>query len=199
MIQLNSEQEDVLSELMNMGVGRASATLNEMIGHHIRLHVPKVQLIRKEDLKQYVTYNEYESLSSVQMGFQGHFDGNAVLVFPQEAASILVSSLTDEPQGSPDMNELKSGTLTEIANILINGVMGTMANFLDVRLNYSVPDYLECDVKHLSSLGGSNARILLAEASFTIDELKVQGDILLFFHISSFQNLLLCIDRELAV
>jgi len=140
MIQLNHDQEDVLSELMNMGVGRASAILNEMIGHHIRLHVPTVKLIRKEHLSQYVAYDEHESLSSVQMGFQGHFDGNAVLVFPQEAASILVSSLTDEPQDSPDMNELKSGTLTEIGNILINGVMVSMANFLDVRLNYAVPD-----------------------------------------------------------
>ncbi|MDQ6994858.1 MAG: chemotaxis protein CheC [Mariprofundaceae bacterium] len=199
MIQLNSEQEDVLSELVNMGVGSASAILNEMIGHHIRLQVPKVKLIRKEDLSQYVNYCENESLSSVKMGFEGSFDGNAVLVFPQEAASILVSSLTDEPQDSPDMNELKSGTLTEIGNILINGVMGSMSNFLDVRLNYSVPDYLECDVKHLSCLGGHDASILLAEASFTIDDLKVQGDILLFFHMSSFQTLLACIDRELAL
>jgi len=78
-------------------------------------------------------------------------------------------------------------------------VMGSMANFLDVSLSYSVPDYLECNVKSLSGLGGHDASILLAETSFTIDELKVRGDILLFFHISSFQNLLNCIDRELGL
>jgi len=198
MIQLNPEQEDVLSELVNIGIGRASATLNEMIGHHIQLQVPSVKLIHKEDLHRYIAYEKEALLSSVQMGFQGDFAGNAVLVFPQEAASILVSSLTDEPQDSPDMDELKAGTLTEIGNILINGVMGSIANFLNVGLQYSVPDYLECQACHLGDLGGKESSILLAEASFTIDELKVQGDILLIFHVSSFKNLLFCVNQELA-
>jgi len=197
MTALTPEQEDVLSELMNMGIGRASATLNEMIGHHIHLQVPSVKLIHKNDLHQYVAYEIDAVLSSVQMNFEGEFDGNAVLVFPQEAASVLVSSLTDEPQDSPDMDELKAGTLTEVGNILINGVMGSMANFLDVGLQYSVPDYLECQTQHLAALGGKESKILLAEASFTIDELKVQGDILLFFHVSSFDNLLSYINQEL--
>jgi len=197
MIQLSLDQEDVLSELMNIGVGRASATLNEMVGHHIRLQVPCVKLIRKENLHEYVAYDDDTSLSSVQMNFRGEFDGNAVLVFPQEAASILVSSLTDEPQNPSEMDALKSGTLTEIGNILINAVLGSIANFLDVGLQYSVPDYLECKVDHLCALGGQASTILLAEASFTIDELKVQGDILLFFHVSSFESLLSYVDREL--
>ncbi len=199
MISLSHEQEDVLSELMNMGVGRAAATLNEMIGHHIHLQVPVVKVILKEQLSQYVGYDVDTSLSSVRMKFQGDIEGNAVLIFPQEAASILVASLTDEPQDSLDMDDLKSGTLTEVGNILISSVMGSMANFLDVTLNYSVPDYLECNEGNLSVLGGQNDCILLAEASFTIDELKVKGEILLFFHISSFQNLLAYIDRELAL
>jgi len=197
-IELSPEQEDVLTELVNMGVGRASATLNEMIGHHIRLQVPTVELIRKENLHHYMGYESTDVLSSVQMGFRGDFEGQAVLVFPQEAASILVSSLTDEAQDSPEMDELKSGTLSEIGNILINGVMGSMANFLDVRLNYSVPNYSECQVNQLSSMGAEGAAILLAEASFSIDELKVQGEVLLIFHVGSFQKLLSCVNRELA-
>jgi len=197
-IELSPEQEDVLTELVNMGVGRASATLNEMIGHHIRLQVPTVKLIRKENLHHYMRYENNDVLSSVNMGFQGDFEGQAVLVFPQEAASILVSSLTDEAQDSPKMDELKSGTLSEIGNILINGVMGSMANFLDVRLNYSVPNYSECQVSQLSSMGAEGATILLAEASFSIDELKVQGEVLLIFHVGSFQKLLSCVNRELA-
>jgi len=197
MIELTEEQEDILSELVNIGVGRAAATLNEMIGHHIHLRVPFVKLICKENFHDYVDYDDETSLSSVQMGFQGDFNGNAVLVFPEESASILVSSLTDEPQDSPEMDELKSGTLIEVGNILINGVMGSIGNLLKAKLDYAVPDYLECKVDYLSSLGGNKSSILLAEASFAIDELKVQGDILLFFHVSSFENVLQFVNREL--
>jgi len=199
MISLTHEQEDALSELMNIGVGRAAATLNEMIGHHIHLQVPVVKLIVREQLNQYMSCEKGLPLSTVQMAFQGDIKGNAALIFPQESASILVASLTDEPQDSFDMDELKSGTLTEVGNILISGVMGSMANFLGVRLDYSVPDYLECHVESLSVLGGQSDCILLAEASFTIDELKVNGNILLFFHVASFQSLLAYIDRELAL
>jgi len=200
MTMLTAAQTDVLSELMNIGVGRASATLNSMVGHHIQLHVPYVTLIQKEFLRDYLPYPPESLISGVNMAFEGTFEGSAALLFPQEAASVLVSSLTDEPQDSLEMGELKSGTLTEIGNILINGVMGSIANILDAGLKYSVPDYMECEMEQLGLLSGaSDATVLLAETSFNIDELKVQGNIILFFCVSSFDNLLQYIDRELAV
>ena len=197
-MNLTDEQRDVLSELVNIGVGQASSTLNEMIGHHIRLQVPSVKMIHESALGNHIGSADALGLfSSVYMGFQGDFDGRAMLVFPQKSANILVSSLLGE--GSDDgMNELKSGTLVEVGNILINGVMGSMANMLGASLRYTVPDYLECEAMNLVKGESEDGCLLLAEASFVIDDLRVQGNILLFFQVTSFERLLACVEQELA-
>ncbi len=197
-MNLTDEQRDVLSELVNIGVGQASSTLNEMIGHHIRLKVPCVRMIYENELSEHIgDADALGMLSSVYMGFQGDFDGRAMLVFPQKSANILVSSLLGE--GSDEgMNELKSGTLVEVGNILINGVMGSMANMLGASLRYTVPDYLECEAMNLVKGESEDGCLLLAEASFVIDDLRVQGNILLFFQVTSFKRLLACVEQELA-
>jgi len=197
-MNLTEEERDVLSELVNIGVGQASSTLNEMIGHHICLNVPRVQMIHEHELHEYMCDGDGGVFSSVNMGFQGDFDGRAMLVFPQKSANVLVSSLLGE--GADDgMNELKSGTLIEVGNILINGVMGSMANMLGASLRYTVPDYLECEVLHLVDGKSDDGTLLLAEASFEIDDLSVEGNVLLFFQVASFERLLACVARELAV
>jgi len=197
-MNLTDEERDVLSELVNIGVGQASSTLNEMIGHHIHLKVPRVKMIYEHELHEYMCDDgDGGMFSSVNMSFQGDFDGRAMLVFPQKSANILVSSLLGEASDD-GMNELKSGTLVEVGNILINGVMGSMANMLGASLRYTVPDYLECEALHLVKGESEDGMLLLAEASFVIDDLRVEGNVLLFFQVASFERLLACVARELA-
>ncbi|MDX8398283.1 MAG: hypothetical protein R8K49_08195 [Mariprofundaceae bacterium] len=197
MLKINPEQADALTELINIGVGKAAATLNSMVGHSVELNVPYVSIINKENLIEHFPYN-FESASSISMNFKGNFDGKSVLLFPKEAANILAASLTDEPIDSPDIDELRAGTLTEVGNILINGIMGSMANMLNTPLHYSVPDYNESNIETLISLDPNLAQsLLIAETSFCINDLKVSGSFLLFFQISSFDTLLTHIDKAL--
>ena len=198
MITLTIEQIDILTEFVNIGIGRAAASLNSMINHHIQLHVPKVYLIQKERISHHFP-EDFQDISSVNMQFSGEFDGNAVLIFPKESAAKLVSSLTDEPEDSPAMDELKIGVLNEVGNILINGVMGTISNMLQATLNYSVSDYIEGDLDKLLDIGDQeNDSILIAETIFKINELNVKGSVALFFHITSFEALLQLLDKEIA-
>jgi chemotaxis protein CheC len=105
-----------------------------------------------------------------------------------------VSVLTGEDIGSPDLDDLKIGTLSEIGNILINGVMGSIGNVLQQHINYAIPVYLEDTIDNLLPDGKSDATILLAQASFTIEQLQIIGDIILIFEVQTFDSLLNAID-----
>jgi chemotaxis protein CheC len=190
---------DALQELVNIGVGRSASILNDMIGCHISLQVPQTQLLSaaqvKDELEQQLGS---EPLSAVRLGFSGSFTGIAQLVFPTDSASKLVAVLTDDFDLS-DLDSMKIGTLSEVGNIVINGVMGSISNVLDQHLNYSLPVYLEDTVNHLLTsydFDVDDTTILLAKARFTIEHLLISGDIILIFRVGDFQTLLAALDLE---
>ncbi len=199
-MELTADQLDALKELINVGVGQSASMLNEMIEFRIRLQIPNIKLLSLSEFQaELSTRLGPEQLASVQLDFGGSFSGTAQLVFPTESAATLVAVLTGEEPGSPDLDALKIGTLTEVGNIVINGVMGSISNMLGQPLDYEVPAYIEEDINHLIANKEpqepqQNIDILLAQARFNVDELQVQGDIILFFGVGSFEALLAAIE-----
>ena len=138
-----------------------------------------------------------DSLSAVHLAFKGTFSGTAQLIFPAATASKLVTAVTDEEIMSESLDEIRSGTLCEIGNIVLNGLMGSISNLLKMQLKYSVPTYLEGKIENLTSAIGnmaSDTKILLARTHFTIKELKIEGDIIVFFETGALDSLFIEIE-----
>ncbi len=189
-MEITPYYNDALKELINIGVGRAAGMLNQMLRTHITLHVPFVKIYSPVELKE-VDFGNHK-LSSVRMLFTGSFSGSASLVFPPDSATKLVDVVTGERMDSADLDALKIGTLAEVGNIVLNGVMGSISNVLKQHLNYSLPTYMENTVEDLLALNITtlNTTILLAQTHFTIEQLKISGDIILLFEVGSFDALL---------
>jgi len=194
-MNISAAQKDALTELINIGTGHAASTLNMLINHNIRLNVPRIEIKSRQSIENDPDLNQ-GSTSSVSMNFNGQFNGNASLIFPKESAHSLVSLLTGENTDSAEIDDLRSGTLSEVGNILLNGVMGSLSNMLATTLDYSVPTYQEGGLHKVIGNNKSEA-VLIAHAIFHIDELCIVGNILLFFEIESLQSLLHAIDKEL--
>ena len=95
-----------------------------------------------------------------------------------------------------DLDSLRSGTLSEVGNIVINGVMGSIGNVLHVRLTYGLPTYLEASLEHLfdPESAVSDPMVVVAHAHFTVEDLDIRGTILLVFEVRSFDALLAAVD-----
>jgi chemotaxis protein CheC len=187
------EQIDALQEMINIGVGRAASVLNEMLESHISLQVPYIKIFSPSELTEELEHRLGPiQLSAVRLMFTGSLSGNAQLVFPTDSASKLVSLLTQDELDSLDLDSLKIGTLSEIGNIVINGVMGSISNLLGQHFNYSLPIYIEDTVDHLLTWSefDPNLVILLAQARFSVESMHIQGDIILIFTVSSFDSLI---------
>jgi chemotaxis protein CheC len=193
----NHENIDVLQELINIGVGRAAGMLNEMLDTHVILQVPIIRILSQQNLELELGEISRNILAAVRMGFKGSFSGNALLLFPPDSANNLVSVLTGEDSIEDDMDSIRMGTLTEIGNILINCVMGSISNAFGKQLNYSVPSYIEDSILNMLQQNNEDARnatIILARTHFIIEEHFINGDIILFFEVGSFDTLLECVE-----
>ncbi len=197
-----ADQIDALRELINIGVGRAAGVLNTMTHSHVRLQVPSVEILPTSALEEKMKELSADTLSIVQLQFKGPFSGTASLVFPTTSAAKLVSVITDEATDDIDLDSIRIGTLTEVGNIVLNGVMGVVGNELEKRIYYSVPTYLEHPIKILlapQDLDDFSATVIWARARFTIEQHHIDGDVILLFEVGSFDTLLTAIDRKIGV
>lgn len=190
------KQIDVLKELINIGVGRGANVLNTMLHSHIRLQVPFVSILSSAELRQKMEIHSGKRLSAVNLTFKGSFSGIAELIFPSESASKLVTAFTGEGAGVEDLDSIRAGTLCEIGNIVLNALLGSISNLLQLHLNYSVPNYVEGNIDNLlpPHQVSSSSVILLARTRFTIEELEIDGDFVLFLEVGSFDKLLASIN-----
>jgi len=197
-MKLTDRQLDALQELVNIGIGQAAGILNDMIDSPIRLQIPYLQILTPNEVEQQLEQHlNGEQISAVQLKFTGSFGGIAQLVFPTNSAATLVTMLTGEEAGTHDLDAVKIGTLSEVGNIVINGVMGAISNVLQQRLNYSIPNYMEGTIASLLISGGLSADtvVLLAQTRFIIQKLHIEGDIILIFNVNSFDTLLAAINQ----
>lgn len=195
-MQLTSHQVDALTELINIGVGRAAGVLNQMLQHHITLEVPNITVRSPRELKQGLSGLVPGTVATVRMNFRGSFSGTTALVFPPASAAHLAAIISQEDPENSDLDSVRIGTLTEVGNIVINGVMGSITNVLTEYVSYSMPLYLEDTIENLlaSHCADSGSVVLVAQTRFTIEHLEIEGNIILLFE-SSFEALLAAIDR----
>jgi chemotaxis protein CheC len=199
-VHLTEKQIDAIKELINIGVGRAAGILSEMINRHISLHVPSVKILSRNSLSQEVAQIGSGCLSAVKLGFRGSFTGTAALVFPQDSASALVSLLLSDDPSNADLDSIRVGTLNEVGNIVISGIMGSIANVLRQRIDYSIPTYTEDSFENMivSDRHLYDITTLLAHAHFAVEHSMIEGNIILIFEAESFGALLKAINSELA-
>ncbi|MDG5814560.1 response regulator [Chitinispirillales bacterium ANBcel5] len=194
---LSDKQNDVLKEMINIGIGKGAEMLNVILATHIKLEVPFVRVLSQSEFEFDVKKNQLDSLAAVNLSFKGDISGNVELVFPKESAANLVAALIGEEPNSMSLDSIRTGTLSEVGNIVINAVIGSISNMLNFKLAYSTPTYVEGDYEKLSMMirKGANSVILQARARFIIDMFAVTGDIVLFLELDSLDKIFTIIER----
>lgn len=193
-LQFNARQKDVLTELVNIGMGKAAHTLNQIVGAHVTLTVPEIQVMHPIELVNY--FSGSKELSIVRMSFRGVFSGAALLVFPVQSASYVVDILIGQTPDVPDLDMIRVGALTEVGNIVLNGVIGSLSNVFAQQIHYSIPTYLESGIDDLMGQeDNQESMIIMAHTHMRIEKYKLEGHIVLLFQVEMLDDLLDMLDE----
>ena len=79
---LNELEIDALTEMVNIGVGRAANSLRDMVNEQVLLSVPKVNLVSRDTAIRTLGENEVSHLVGIHQVFEGEITGRAFLIFP---------------------------------------------------------------------------------------------------------------------
>lgn len=138
-MELTSVQRDALTELINIGFGRAAASLSRLTGYRVLLDVPSVSVYPMEQLQDALGTMVHGEIATVHQVFSGPVAGDAFLALDARAAALLKELLTNEPALPLRVDASTQEVVTEIGNVLLNACLGTFGNLLKVHVSFSVP------------------------------------------------------------
>lgn len=203
-MNVSTEALDALKEVINVGVGRAAAALSELTGTRIELHVPRVFVPDTSDMPAVIEQFNLADKTTVLQPFDGELNGRAGLFFPNDSAITLAKLLSGTEVPADKLDAELSGIILETGNIVLNGVMGSIANMTSVNLSYNVPKLTRQLIESgslgepLSQRAEQGPHMLLADASFFVTDCDVKGSIVVVFELGCLRRLLELLGVEVA-
>jgi len=198
-MKLTAVQQDALIELLNIGFGRAAASLSQLTGHRVLLEVPQVTIHPIDEVSESLERMIRTDVASVHQIFSGPVGGDALLILDQLGASMLKELLTNEPALPLSIDASAREVLTEVGNILLNACLGTFGNLLKVQVTFSVPQL------SLESLGAilETLRVnqegmkyaLVVQAGFKLRDNEVRGFLVIVLSVASLDRLLRAVEE----
>jgi chemotaxis protein CheC len=183
---------DALTELVNLGVGRAAVNLREMVREQVHLSVPLLKLVNRAEATALLDRREGSKLVAVHQIFEGDIAGRVLLIFPEVKSLELVRAVTGGALSLEEIIELEQEALAETGNIILNGCMATIANLLERSLKMSMPEILRGNGPEFFALPPPPTAgdvVVFLHIDFSIKQRDINGYIVMLMDMPSIEAL----------
>jgi len=136
-IVLSALEQDLLTEIFNLGVGKAAAALSKMVKQEIKLSVPYIEFLDVSDLAEKLGADN--SVCSVSQVMEGPFTAQSMLLFPEKNSLEIVRHLLGHNLPDDTILELQQEAFSEIGNIVLNACIGAFSDALSSEFKVDLP------------------------------------------------------------
>ena len=181
---------DALTELFNIGLHRAAASLSELTGQRIVVDLPKLWILpiaeMNDRLKELVT----GELATVHQIFRGPVSGDAMLVLEYEKAALLAGLMTEGTVAiGGRLDQSAREVLSEVGNVILSACLSAFGDMLKVSVSFSVPrihiELLEELMRTLVVETEDMRYALIVATQFRLSETEVGGYLIVAVGMSS--------------
>ncbi len=198
---LTVNQLDALTEIFNIGAGRAASRLSDIVGDEVLLSVPRVEFYRANEINANVLSLTSARLGSVKQEFRGPFNMAASLLFTEERALEIVQEMLGSQVQMEDLVEYEQEAMCEVGNIILNACLSAMADMLGIAFESTLPEY-SSDVpdvvigRIISNI--ENPLMLILHMNMLIEKRRSQGTLIFWLSSSSLEELIHQLDQFLS-
>jgi len=196
---LSEEYRDTLSELFNIGMGRAAQSLSEMVDEEVILSVPSLQALRYVEALDLFTNVSNGPINAVEQHFDGRFSGNAIIFYTQSSSAELIRHIVGDLAANESFGEMEEEALKEVSNIILNACFGCLAEVLDCELKSGVPVIITGDIGAVLKKQRGNSSVdplvLSLSMQFSLPNKAIEGQVSLIMASESIRNLVKELER----
>jgi chemotaxis protein CheC len=200
--ELSDLEIDALTEVFNVGAGRAALSLSEIIGEEVMLSVPEVNVLKATDVNAHVLTMKDGKFATVSQMFSGPFDAEAVLLFTEKYALEIVREMMGSQMSIEDLAEFEQEAMNELGNIILNASLSAMADMLNISLNSSLPIYALASSDEIAArmIGGDNGDgyVLVLHIDLVLEKHHTEGHLIFLLSSTSLNTLVEHIQQYLS-
>jgi chemotaxis protein CheC len=199
MIELDEIERDALTEVFNIGVGQAACAMSQMVNDQVMLSVPSISFTSHATAARELTKDAGQRICGVSQRFHGTFDADAILMFPENKSLEIVRLMIGDEMPIEELTAMEQEALSEIGNIILNALIGTLADVFGSEFSSSLPEFhfgtsseiLQADSKDAGDL------VMLLHIDFRLETHQINGYVAFLLDVSSVQGLKGSISRFL--
>lgn len=197
MLNVNNQQLDMLSEVINIASGNAATSLSKLLNKTINMTCPNVSVCKFDDVATGFG-NEEDIVVATLLKVIGDVSGSILMVVKNEDAEFIATELlADMYDYQPCNEEMALSVIQEIGNILGNSYLRAMGEFLQCNMLSSIP-YLSVDmilpILTSSYVDANQIDDYIIDARCTLYKEDVEFKLSIFFIISP-ESISKMIDR----
>lgn len=200
MNSLSELQLDTLTEIFNIGAGRAASSLSEIVGDEVLLSVPSVQIINSKDINPATLSLTSGRFGAVNQQFCGPFNAEAVLLFTEEQALKIVSDMMGSQMSLEELAEFEHEAMCELGNIILNACLSAMADIFSFTLESSLPGYTVAsadEILHRLKYASNQPFVMVLHIDLAIEKHHTAGNLVFLLSSDSLSSLSFYIDQFL--
>lgn len=196
----NNLAHDILKEMFNISVGKAANMLSEVVNKKIVLDVPNIAIISLEEqnmeLEEHLSKVPKGALMVSSINFQEKITGKANLIFPANKMRMFINLCMNQEYETDrydmEFTDIDFDIIREVGNIILNSIVGEMGNFLDISLEYTLPEvklFDKIDFK-ANAENKKDLCMLMLYITFIIDDVEIEGAIIIDLTVNSLNELM---------
>lgn len=197
MSELSEADTDVLSELFNIGIGKATASLSQLVNQKVRMSVPQIRVLTSKEVDAEFGVAE---VRMVQQKIFGGIKGGCILIFPDKGEIDVVRAMVGDNVPAEMLIELQDEALSELGNIIINACVGAIARTIGEGIRVDVPQLSVCPPRFLlmPKEGAAEPAVLMLRVSMALDTHDMEGVLAFVLETTGFQNIRGIVSRMVA-
>ncbi len=181
MSTLTEWQEEMLKETINIGVGRAAASLSELTNHQheVILSIPAVSIMATEKLYEEIQKVSGDAIFGVSQKYSGPFEGTAVMIYSEEASLRLVQIMLGSEETTHLMNDIEMDALCEVGNIVLNSCLGAIGSAMGEEISTELPKISKGTPREVLRLGENRSitDVIYLRMGFSLATTDLKGHI----------------------
>ena len=195
--ELNELEYDLLTELFNIGVGRAAASLSQMMKQEINLSVPDITFCTVSTLIQH--FNASKNIITVTQDISGPFDMKSMLVFPSDGSTEVIRAMLGDHLTEEMATELQQEAFSEIGNIILNACIGIIAKTLDESFTIELPSFSQDKPAAVfnENIADENQVVMSMQVDLTLTTSAISGYIAFILGSVSLENIKIQLNKML--
>ena len=185
-MKITALQLDALAEIFNHGVGQAALALSELAGEEVQLSAPQVEELSRLQITEKLNAQGADRICAVRQGFSGAINTEALLMFPVDQSLHLVQMMVGNDFPLAQLGEMEQESLAEIGNILLNSVVSSVADMLDIEFEGTLPQVELGQVAEVLHATESLGELILSlQINFKIASRQIQGYLVFLLDVTS--------------